>query len=224
MVPKPRVLIVEDEPELGELLDQAFRESGYAPKLVRNGRDGLRHAVGHDVLVVDVMMPVLNGFDMVRTLRSTACRIPVIFLTAKDAICDRVEGLQLGGDDYLLKPFALEELFARVEALLRRARSGCDLLSYADLRIDRRERLVYRGEDTIALSNTEFGLLEAFLLSPEVPLSKATLLRDVWHDEAVRDENIVEVYVGYLRAKTETRGRTRLLHTVRGQGYVLERR
>ena len=221
---KPRVLVVEDEREMAELLEQAFRESGFDVIVAANGRDGLRLAPERDVLVVDVMMPVMGGFEMVRALRAAANRVPVLFLTAKDAVSDRVEGLEIGGDDYLLKPFALEELLARVRALLRRAREGHDVLEYADLWLDRRERKARRGADWLFLSNTEFAVLESFLLAPETPLAKSTLLRDVWHDDAMRDDNIVEVYVSYLRNKTETMGKPRLLHTVRGVGYVLERR
>lgn len=206
------------------LLDQAFRESGFDVTLAANGREGLRLAPNHDVLVVDVMMPVMNGFEMVRALRTISNQTPVLFLTAKDAIADRVTGLQIGADDYLLKPFALEELLARVHALLRRARAARDVLEYADLWLDRRERQARRGDDWLFLSNTEFTLLETFLLTPERPLPKAALLRDVWHDSVARDDNIVEVYVSYLRTKLEIKGRARLLHTVRGQGYVLERR
>lgn len=206
------------------LLEQAFRESGFDVALAANGREGLLLAPGCDVLVVDVMMPVMNGFEMVRQLRGSGVREPVLFLTAKDAVSDRVKGLELGGDDYLLKPFALEELLARVRALLRRSREGQDVLEYADLWLDRRERKARRGEDWLFLSNTELAVLEAFMLSPETALSKATLLRDVWHDDAARDDNIVEVYVSYLRGKLELWGKPRLLHTVRGAGYILQNR
>lgn len=203
------------------LLEQAFQESGLDVSLASNGREGLKMAPDYDVLVVDVMMPVMNGIEMVKQLRSAACRVPVLFLTAKDAVSDRVAGLDAGGDDYLLKPFALEELIARIRALLRRARESQDSLEYGDLWIDRRNRKARRGEEWLFLSNTEFSLLELFLLSPEVTLSKATILREVWHDAAPRDDNIVEVYVSYLRGKTEFMGKARLLHTVRGTGYVL---
>ncbi|CAN5393760.1 response regulator transcription factor [soil metagenome] len=206
------------------LLEQALRESGFEVVVASNGRDGLSLAVDRDALIVDVMMPVMNGFEMVRQLRSSGSRVPVLFLTAKDAVADRVKGLEIGGDDYLLKPFALEELLARVRALLRRARDTQDVLEYADLWLDRRERKARRGDEWLFLSNTEFALLETFLLSPETPLPKTTLLREVWHDDAARDDNIVEVYVSYLRSKTEARGRTRLLHTVRGAGYILQSR
>ena len=206
------------------LLEQALRESDFEVSLANNGREGLRLASAHDVLVVDVMMPFMNGFEMVRQLRSSGVRVPVLFLTARDTVADRVRGLEIGGDDYLLKPFALDELIARIRALVRRARESHDVLEYADIWLDRRDRKVRRGEEWLFLSNTEFAVLEAFMLSPEIPLSKVSLLRDVWHEGSGRDDNIVEVYVGYLRQKTEFMGRPRLLHTVRGTGYVLETR
>jgi DNA-binding response OmpR family regulator len=209
---------------MARLLDQAFRESGFDVQVAQNGREGLKVANEFDALVVDVMMPAMNGFEMVRALRANACRVPVLFLTAKDSIPDRVQGLEIGGDDYLLKPFALEELLARVRALIRRARDGQDILQYADLWIDRRDRKARRGQEWLFLSNTEFMLLETFMLSPGIPMSKAALLREVWHEQGVRDDNIVEVYVSYLRGKTEFMGKLRLLHTVRGVGYVLEDR
>jgi len=209
---------------MSELLEQALQESGFDVSLASNGREGLRLAAECHLIVVDVMMPVMNGFEMVRQLRTSGVRVPVLFLTARDAVADRVRGLEMGGDDYLLKPFALSELIARVRALIRRAREAADVLEYADLWLDRRDRKVRRGEEWLYLSNTEFAVLEAFMLSPEVPLSKASLLRDVWHEDAVRDDNIVEVYVSYLRQKSEFMGRPRLLHTVRGIGYVLEAR
>ncbi len=224
MARKPRVLVVEDEEEMAGLLEQALRESDFEVSLASNGREGLRLAASQDVLVVDVMMPFMNGFEMVRQLRSSGVRVPALFLTARDAVADRVRGLEIGGDDYLLKPFALDELIARIRALVRRARESHDVLEYADLWLDRRDRKVRRGEEWLFLSNTEFAVLEAFMLSPEIPLSKASLLRDVWHEGSGRDDNIVEVYVGYLRQKTEFMGRPRLLHTVRGTGYVLETR
>ncbi len=208
---------------MAELLGQALRESGFDATLAPDGREGLRLAPGHDLVVLDVMMPALNGFGMARELRADANRVPVLFLTARDSVADRVKGLELG-DDYLLKPFALEELLARVRALLRRAREAGDVLAYADLRLERRARRARRGDVWLPLSNTEFAVLEMLLLSPGVPVPKAALLREIWHDDPSRDDNIVEVYVSYLRAKLETMDRPRLVHTVRGVGYVLEAR
>jgi len=209
---------------MAELLEQALQESGFEVLRASNGHEGLRLGSESQAIVVDVMMPVMNGFEMVRQLRASGIRVPVLFLTARDAVKDRVHGLEIGGDDYLLKPFALSELLARIRALLRRARDQSDTLEYADLWLNRRDRKARRGDEWLFLSNTEFAVLEAFLLSPETPLTKATLLRDVWHDDPGRDDNIVEVYVSYLRQKTEFMGKSRLLHTVRGTGYVLNTR
>lgn len=221
---RPKILVVEDEGEMRELLEAALRESGFDVETVANGRQGLRLAPGADLVILDVMMPFMNGFETTRQLRTAGVKTPILFLTARDAVADRVKGLEIGADDYMLKPFALEELVARCRALIRRARAAQDVLEYSDLWLDRRERKARRGEAWLFLSVTEFALLEAFMLSPEVPLSKGSLLRDVWLENEGRDDNIVEVYVGYLRQKLETMGRSRLLYTVRGTGYVLEMR
>jgi two-component system, OmpR family, response regulator MprA len=217
-----RILVVEDERAMSQLLEQALEESGYAVSVAENGREGLKKAPEHDLLIVDVMMPVLNGFDMVRELRELGNKTPVLFLTAKDAVSDRVKGLDLGGDDYLMKPFKLEELLARVRALLRRSSIGQDTLEFADLWMDRRARKVRRGDRWLYLSNTEFSLLEQLLLHRGEPVSKQTLLREVWNDDSARDENVVEVYINYLRSKMEVLGMPRLVQTVRGKGYILE--
>lgn len=222
-VRKPQLLVVEDEPDMAELLGQALRESGFEVTIATNGRDGLRLAPEHDLVVLDVMMPSMNGFDVARALRQDAYKTPLLFLTARDSVRDRVKGLELG-DDYLLKPFALEELIARVRALLRRTRDSQDTLEYADLWLDRRNRQARRGTDWLHLSNTEFAVLEMLVLNPEATLPKSALIREIWHDAPTRDDNIVEVYISALRNKMESMGRSRLIHTVRGAGYVLEAR
>jgi two-component system, OmpR family, response regulator len=219
-----RILVVEDERAMLDLLEQALRESGYAVTLADNGREGLRRADGQDLLVVDVMMPHMNGFEMVQQLRSDGNYTPVIFLTAKDATSDRVRGLDLGGDDYLVKPFKLDELLARIRALLRRNAIGQDVLEYADVWMERRARKVRRGDRWLYLSNTEFSLLEQLLIHKGEPVSKATLLREVWNEDESRDENVVEVYINYLRGKLDILGAPKLVHTVRGRGYILELR
>ena len=220
----PAVLVVEDEPAMSRVLAQALRESGMEVSIAEDGAAGLRLAPGHDLLVVDVMMPVLNGFEMVRRLRAAGHRMPVLFLTARDGIDDLVKGLALGGDDYLTKPFRLAELFARAEALLRRGREARDLLRFADLEIDRRARRASRGGEPLGLSNTEFDLMEMLMLTPNAIVTKTAILREVWDEDGERDPNIVEAFVRHLRHKTEAGGRARLIHTVRGQGYVLEAR
>ncbi len=236
---RPRILVVEDEPALGRLLKQALDESGFVAAVAGDGEEGLRLADGGrgaDLLVVDAMMPVLDGFEMVRRLRASGARVPVLFLTARDAPADRIAGLDLGGDDYMVKPFDLGELLARLRALLRRARDAGDVRAFGDLWADARSRKVGYGPVgagvPIHLSATEFGLLWTLLAVPGETVSKEAILREVW-DEAPSDApgdaprrhpNIVEVYVNYLRAKLETRGRPRLVHTVRGKGYVLDAR
>ncbi len=215
------VLIVEDEPAMALPLAQALRESGLEVEVAENGSAGLRLAPGFDALIVDVMMPVMNGFEMVRQLRGAGHQTPVLFLTARDGLDDLVKGLELGGDDYLAKPFRLQELFARLEALLRRARAGQDELVFDDMVLDRRRRKASRAGKSMALSNTEVALLEQFMIRPNVVLAKAAILRAVWDGDDVRDDNIVEVFVRHLRLKLEVGERPRLIHTVRGQGYVL---
>lgn len=216
-----RILIVEDEDEMAEILVEALSNLGYSCEVALNGAAGLRMAPGFDLLLVDVMMPVMNGFVMVEKLREQGERMPIIYLTAKDTTKDVVRGLELGADDYLIKPFKLDELIARIRAALRRARDLSQILNWHDLHMDCAKRVAWRGEAELFLSATEFSLLELFLRRPETVLSKSLLLEEVWHDEGYRDENIVETYVTYLRRKTESRDASRVIQTVRGKGYVL---
>ena len=223
-----RILIVEDEPAMAHLLEQALSESGFAPTLARNGREGLARAIEtdtpFDAIVSDVMMPGMDGFEMTRRLRSAGVASPILFLTAKDAVGDRVVGLDLGGDDYLVKPFELAELFARLRALMRRSQEGGDIRQSAGVWADARSRKVKIGDRPIYLSATEFSLLWTLLGRPGEPIAKETILREVWESDTHRNPNLVEVYVNYLRTKTESFGGPRLIHTVRGKGYVLEER
>lgn len=244
MTHAPRILVVEDEPALARLLKQALDESGFVATTAADGEAGLRLADSGrnaDLMVVDAMLPKLDGFEMVRRLRADGVKTPVLFLTARDTPEDRIAGLDLGGDDYMVKPFDLGELLARLRALLRRARDASDVRTYGDLWADSRSRKVGygpmhgTGSDgeagvPIHLSATEFSLLWTLMGSPGETVSKETILREVWEEEMSvegdksgtgRHPNIVEVYVNYLRTKLETRGRPRLVHTVRGKGYVL---
>ncbi len=218
---KTRILIVDDEAEMREILVQALSEEGYTCDEAINGKEGLKLAESYDLILADVMMPVMNGFVMIEKLRERGSRIPAIYLTAKDTTKDLVHGLNAGGDDYLVKPFKLDELIARVKAVLRRARDLSQVLRWHDFTLDCIKRTAFRGDSEIFLSGTEFALLEFFLRRPEVILSKSLILEEVWHDDGYRDENIVETYITYLRRKCESSGTPRMIHTVRGRGYVL---
>ena len=208
---------------MARLLEQALREAGFDVSVAANGREGMSRVADRDLVILDVMMPTMNGFDMAREMRHHAFRMPILFLTALDSVRDRVKALDLG-DDYLVKPFALEELLARVRALLRRTREAQDVIEYADLWLDRRNRQARRGDAWLHLSGTAFAVLEMLVLTPEVPLPKSALMREIWHDDSERDDNIVEVYVKVLRNRMESMGRSRLIHTIRGVGYVLDAR
>jgi DNA-binding response OmpR family regulator len=220
--PKPRVLVVEDEHAMADLLEKALTESGFEVTVARNGREGIEKSEAQDVLVVDVMMPVLNGYDMVRKLREKNLMTPALFLTARGATEDLVAGFEAGGDDYLVKPFKLAELLARLRSLIRRSRAGKDELACGDIWLDRRGRQARRGDRWLYLSNTELALLELFMLHQSEILSKAFIFSHIWHEGFYRDDNLVEVYINYLRVKLEAQGGSRVIRTVRGKGYVLE--
>ena len=225
---KHRVLVVDDDKAVRESLRRSLEFNGYAVSLAHDGAEALA-SIGSarpDVVVMDVMMPRLGGLETTRALRAAANDVPVLVLTARDAVGDRVEGLDAGADDYLTKPFALAELLARLRALLRRVAppEGADdeVLSFADLSMDTATREVRRGERLIELTRTEFALLEMFLRRPRRVLERSFILEEVWGYDFPTTANSLEVYVGYLRRKTEAEGEPRLLHTVRGVGYVLK--
>ena len=225
---KPHVLVVEDDRAVRESLRRSLEFNGYTVSLAQDGAEALAGISGldPDAVVMDVMMPRLDGIETTRALRSVGNDVPILVLTARDAVGDRVEGLDAGADDYLTKPFALEELLARLRALLRRVATDSDgaaeLLSFADLRMDVASREVHRGERRIDLTRTEFALLELFLRRPRRVLERSYILEEVWGFDFPTTANSLEVYVGYLRRKTEAGGESRLLHTVRGVGYVLK--
>jgi two-component system response regulator MprA len=225
---KPRVLVVDDDRAVRDSLRRSLEFNGYEVVLAADGAEGLV-AVGAqhpDVVVIDVMMPRLDGIETTRALRAAGNDVPVLVLTARDAVGDRVEGLDAGADDYLTKPFALEELLARLRALLRRVVPDGDgeseVLSFADLTMDVASRDVSRGGRAIELTRTEFTLLEMFLRRPRRVLDRAFILEEVWGYDFPTSANSLEVYVGYLRRKTEAAGEPRLIQTVRGVGYVLK--
>jgi two-component system response regulator MprA len=218
-----RVLIVDDEPAVRAALDRALRLDRYEVELAADGSEALdRLAEARlDAVVLDVAMPGIDGLEVCRRLREAGDRTPVLMLTARDAVDDRVAGLDAGADDYLVKPFALRELNARLRALLRRVDSGGPTLAFGDLVLDRSAHEVYRGTRRIELSKTEFSLLELFLEHPRQVLTRSTLFERVWGYDFGATSNALGVYIGYLRRKTEAGGERRLVHTVRGVGYVL---
>jgi two-component system, OmpR family, response regulator MprA len=225
---RPRVLVVDDDKAVRESLRRSLEFNGYDVALAQDGAEALAGigAAAPDVVVMDVMMPRLDGLEATRALRTAGHDVPILVLTARDAVGDRVEGLDAGADDYLTKPFALEELLARLRALLRRVTPSAgdpeESLVFGDLSMDLGTREVRRGQRVIELTRTEFTLLEMFLRRPRRVLERSFILEEVWGYDFPTTANSLEVYVGYLRRKTEADGETRLLHTVRGVGYVLK--
>ncbi|WP_305094172.1 response regulator transcription factor [Prescottella sp. R16] len=222
-----RILVVDDDRAVRESLRRSLSFNGYTVELAVDGVDALEKIASArpDAVVLDVMMPRLDGLEVCRRLRSTGDDLPILVLTARDSVSERVAGLDAGADDYLPKPFALEELLARLRALLRRAgpASGDDseALQFEDLTLDPVTREVTRGTRSISLTRTEFALLEMLMANPRRVLSRSRILEEVWGYDFPTSGNALEVYVGYLRRKTEADGESRLIHTVRGVGYVL---
>jgi two-component system, OmpR family, response regulator MprA len=220
-----RVLVVDDEPQLRRALERALKLEGYEVRLAADGEEALGSVASQptDAIVLDVLMPKRDGLEVARELRARGNRTPILMLTARDAIDDRVKGLDVGADDYLVKPFALRELQARLRALLRRTSDGTDgeILKYADMVLDPVAHEVRRGERVIELSKTEFLLLELFMRHPRQVLTRSTIFENVWGYDFGPTSNALGVYMGYLRRKTEAGDEPRLLHTVRGVGYVL---
>ena len=217
--------MVDDEPPMRTALKRALELGGFAVTLAADGSEGLESAaeLRPDLVVLDVLMPGVDGLEVCRELRAQGSRTPILMLTARDAIADRVEGLEAGADDYLVKPFALEELLARVRALLRRSTAPAreSPLAFADLRLDPVSYTVTRGERVLELTRTEHLLLEFFLENPRRVLSRELIFDRVWHYDFGPSSKALDVYIGYLRRKTEAEGEPRLIHTVRGVGYVL---
>ncbi|MFC8655674.1 response regulator transcription factor [Streptomyces parvus] len=229
-----RILIVDDEPAVREALRRSLAFEGYGTQVAVDGYDALAMAEAYapDLIVLDIQMPRMDGLTAARRIRATGSTTPILMLTARDTVGDRVTGLDAGADDYLVKPFELDELFARIRALLRRssyasaAAAGAeapddDVLSFADLRMDLATREVTRGERRVELTRTEFTLLEMFLSHPRQVLTREQILKAVWGFDFEPSSNSLDVYVMYLRRKTEAGGETRLVHTVRGVGYAL---
>ena len=220
---KAHVLVVDDDPRITELLRRILAYEGYSVAIAVSGSEALTRTLERppDVIILDIMLPGLNGLEVVKRLRAAGDNVPVLMLTARDAIADRVVGLETGADDYLVKPFAPEELLARVKALLRRSQEERqEVLRYADVELDTGTRVAHRGAREIALSPTEYELLALFLRRPRQVLTREVILDRVWGLDFEGSSNVMEVYVGYLRAKLEAGGEPRLIHTVRGIGYV----
>jgi two-component system, OmpR family, response regulator len=222
-----RLLVVDDEPNILELLSASLRFAGFEVATATNGTDAMAVAqtFSPDLLLLDVMMPGMDGFELVRRLRGEDSRTPVLFLTARDSTEDKVTGLTLGGDDYVTKPFSLEEVIARVRTVLRRTgrevpAATRSTWSFADIVLDDDSHEVEKSGELVTLSPTEFKLLRYFLQNPSRVLSKAQILDHVWEYDFGGDANVVESYVSYLRRKIDTT-QPRLLHTIRGVGYVL---
>ena len=222
-----RILVVDDDRAVRESLRRSLAFNGYTVDLAQDGQEALEMITSErpDALVLDVMMPRMDGLQVCRHLRSTGDDLPILVLTARDSVSERVAGLDAGADDYLPKPFALEELLARMRALLRRTalddRTESAAMTFADLSLDPMTREVTRGERKISLTRTEFSLLEMLIANPRRVLTRSRILEEVWGFDFPTSGNALEVYVGYLRRKTEAEGEPRLIHTVRGVGYVL---
>ncbi|MFJ3882298.1 response regulator transcription factor [Streptomyces sp. NPDC090077] len=227
-----RILVVDDEPAVREALRRSLAFEGYDVRTAVDGLDALDQAASYapDLIVLDIQMPRMDGLTAARRLRASGSVTPVLMLTARDTVGDRVTGLDAGADDYLVKPFELDELFARVRALLRRSSYAVpaagpgpagDSLAFGDLRMDLATREVTRGGRPVELTRTEFTLLEMFLAHPRQVLTREQILKTVWGFDFEPSSNSLDVYVMYLRRKTEAAGEPRLVHTVRGVGYVL---
>jgi two-component system, OmpR family, response regulator MprA len=220
---KPRLLVVDDDPDVRDSLRRALGYAGYAVATAANGADALTSVARSpvDLIIMDLLMPMLDGFAACRALRDRGNDTPILVLTAKDAIDDRVEGLESGADDYLVKPFALRELLARVRALLRRTQPPREVLGYADLTLDAAARTVVRDGTPVSLTRMEFALLELLMRNAEQVLSYDVILDRVWGYGEAPASNALQVFVGFLRRKLEDGGHHRLVHNVRGVGYVL---
>jgi two-component system response regulator MprA len=220
-----KILVVDDERAVRDSLRRALELQGYEVELANDGAEALARLAENgqlDAVVLDILMPGIDGLDVCRQLRRRGNSVPVLMLTARDAVGDRVEGLDAGADDYVVKPFALEELLARLRALLRRISPAVDgVLRFADLELDTGTREVRRGGDRIELTRTEFNLLELFMVNPRQVLTRSIIFERVWGYDFGFASNSLDVYIGYLRRKTEDGGKSRLIHTVRGVGYAL---
>jgi heavy metal response regulator len=220
-----RILVVEDEKKVGSFIKRGLEAANYSVDVEHDGEAGLRRLLegGYDLVILDVMLPKLDGFDVMKEIRQRRIHVPILLLTARIAVADKVAGLDLGADDYLTKPFAFEDLLARVRALLRRGAAGAPtVLAAADLRLDPATRQVTRGGRRIDLTSKEYALLEFLLRRRDQVLSRAVIAQHVWGVDYDTFTNVIDVYVNYLRKKIDSGFEPKLIHTVRGFGYVLK--
>jgi two-component system, OmpR family, response regulator MprA len=222
---KAHILVVDDDPRITDLLRRILAYEGYSVAIAASGSEALNRSLERppDLVVLDIMLPGMDGLEVAQRLRTAGDNVPILMLTARDAVADRVKGLETGADDYLVKPFAPDELVARVKALLRRSQEEQhEVLRYADVELDTGTRIAHRGAREIELSPTEFELLQLFMKRPRQVLTREIILDRVWGIDFEGSSNVMEVYVGYLRTKLEAEGEPRLIHTVRGVGYVFK--
>jgi len=222
---KAHILIVDDDPRITDLLRRVLAYEGYSVASAASGSEALNRSLERppDLVVLDIMLPGLDGLEVAQRLRAAGDNVPILMLTARDTVADRVKGLETGADDYLVKPFAPEELVARVKALLRRSQEERhEMLRFADVELDTGTRVAHRGAREIDLSPTEYELLALFLRRPRQVLTREIILDRVWGMDFEGSSNVMEVYIGYLRTKLEAEGESRLIHTVRGVGYVFK--
>lgn len=222
---KAHLLVVDDDPRITDLLRRILAYEGYSVAVAASGDEALKRTLERapDIIVLDVMLPGLNGLEVVQRLRVAGDNVPILLLTARDTVADRVKGFEVGADDYLVKPFAPEELVARIKAMLRRNQAERhEVLRYVDVELDTGTRVSHRGPREIELSPTEYELLALFLRRPRQVLTRDIIMDRVWGLDFEGSSNVLEVYIGYLRTKLEADGEPRLIHTVRGIGYVFK--
>ncbi|MDF2657461.1 MAG: mprA [Paenibacillus sp.] len=224
---REHILVIDDDDKITSMLRRSLAFEGYSVVTANNGAEGLKQmlALEPNLLILDVMMPHMDGWEVCRRVREGGSQVPILMLTAKDEIADRVKGLDLGADDYLVKPFALEELLARVRSLLRR-RGGAEeqrtnRIQYDDILLDLDTREVFRAERLVELTTKEFELLHLFMQNPKRVLSRDTIMEKIWGYDYSGESNVLEVYIALLRQKLEEHGEKRIIQTVRGAGYVL---
>lgn len=221
-----KILIIDDDPNISGMIRRGLTYEGFDARVANSGKEGLLRMIESppDLVILDVMMPGMDGLEVCSRIRKEG-NIPILMVTARDTVADRVKGLEIGADDYLVKPFAFEELVARVKALLRRSgteKTDEEILLFSDLTLDLNSRTAYRKDRLIQLSTTEFQLLYLFMNNPKKVLTRDIIMDKVWGFDSQAESNVLEVYVGYLRHKLEERGEPRLIYTVRGAGYVMK--